>query len=73
VWTLFPVFSFFFSVEMGSQKFFGLGCPQTVILLISVSQVARIPGVGHWHLASSRDLNKTWVSGTVDCLVAEVL
>jgi hypothetical protein len=25
--------------------------PQTVILLVSVSQVARIAGVSHWHLA----------------------
>jgi hypothetical protein len=28
-----------------------LGWPQTMILLISASQVARIPGVSHWHLA----------------------
>jgi hypothetical protein len=29
-----------------------LGCPQSSILLISVSQVARITGVSHWCLAS---------------------
>jgi hypothetical protein len=28
-----------------------LGWPQTMILLISASQVAKITGVSHWHLA----------------------
>jgi hypothetical protein len=28
-----------------------LGWPWTTILLLSASQVARITGTGHWHLA----------------------
>jgi hypothetical protein len=30
-----------------------LGWPQITILLISASQVARITGISHWHLALS--------------------
>jgi hypothetical protein len=37
----------FFSVEIGSQELFAWGWPQTVILLISASQVASITGMSH--------------------------
>jgi hypothetical protein len=37
---------FFFSVEMGCYKlFFGLGCPETTILLISAFHEAGMTGV----------------------------
>jgi hypothetical protein len=37
--------------EIGSCELSCLGWPQTAILLISASQVARIVGVNHWHPA----------------------
>jgi CRISPR/Cas system-associated exonuclease Cas4 (RecB family) len=36
---------------MGFHELFALGWPCTSILLISVSQVARITEVSHWYLA----------------------
>jgi hypothetical protein len=46
------------------------GSPQTAILLISASQIARITGISHWHLAAieklkslardSKDYHKVW-------------
>jgi hypothetical protein len=40
-------------LEMVALKLFVWAGPQTVILLISASQVAKIIGVTHWHLAPS--------------------
>jgi hypothetical protein len=42
----------YFGLEMGSQTICP-GWPQTVILLISASQVARSTGVSHWLAISS--------------------
>jgi hypothetical protein len=42
-----------------------LGCLQTIILLISTSQVARIVGVIHWCPASSYFLSLTILSSLV--------
>jgi hypothetical protein len=42
--------SFFFHWHGGGfHKLFCWGRPQTRILLISVSQIARITGASHWH------------------------
>jgi hypothetical protein len=40
-------------LEMGVSGTIFSGCWQTVILLISASQVARIIGVSHWSLAET--------------------
>jgi hypothetical protein len=43
-------------------------CPWTVVLLISVSQVARITGVSYWHLACS-DLSCDWLHQSYPWLI----
>jgi hypothetical protein len=38
-------------LEIGSHELFAVGWLQTLILLISASQVTRITCVGHWYPA----------------------
>jgi hypothetical protein len=50
-------------LEIESHKLFALGWVQTVILLTSASQVARLIGMSHWHPAKSDSYITTIDSG----------
>jgi hypothetical protein len=58
-WAIPPVHFALFILEMGVFQTICLSWPLTVILLISASQVARIIGVSHWHLAAFWFLQST--------------
>jgi hypothetical protein len=50
-WATPPVHFALVILKMGSCELFPPGWPQITILLISASQVAKIAGRSHWHLA----------------------
>jgi hypothetical protein len=61
-WATTPVHFALVILEMGVSQTISLGWSQTMILLISASQVATITGVSHWHPASCLEICSRYVA-----------